>query len=177
MISVNAFCASQMIPPNWARCNGRSVEVIDSSCDSDSSVKGGYFRLKLVRPAALRNPPSRVDHRLRHHMEGPALLGQNHLVHGALPLFRADHPLLQVSLNHCIFLQCQQSFAVSFKRAVTLDGASIGLWKYVTPDWNKLLHSETWIDSATQIFFAYRDGNQNQDRKDDGFVQIDRMDI
>ena len=176
-----------MIPPNWARCNGRSVEVIDSSCDSDSSVKGGYFRLKLVRPAALRNPPSRVDHRLRHHMEGPALLGQNHLVHGALPLLRADHPLLQVSLNDCIsllviqliadLLVMQITFAVSFKRAVTLDGASIGLWKYVTPDWNKLLHSETWIDSATQIFFAYRDGNQNQDRKDGGFVQIDRMDI
>ena len=69
------------------------------------------------------------------------------------------------------------TFAVSFKRAVTLDGASIGLWKYVTPDWNKLLHSETWIDSATQIFFAYRDGKQNRDRKDGEFVQIDRMDI
>merc|ERR1719422_189385 len=36
---------------------------------------------------------------------------------------------------------------ILFFKAVTLDGASIGLWKYVTPDWNKLLHSETWIDS------------------------------
>ena len=43
-------------------------------------------------------------------------------------------------------------------RAVTLEGASIGLMRYVTPDWSKLGDSETWIDSATQIFFAYSIG-------------------
>ncbi len=43
-------------------------------------------------------------------------------------------------------------------RAVTLEGAGLGLWAYVTPDWSKLLDSETWIDSATQIFFAYSIG-------------------
>merc|ERR1719422_1478317 len=48
--------------------------------------------------------------------------------------------------------------SVLLVRSVTLPGASIGLWKYITPDWDKLTDSETWIDSATQIFFAYSIG-------------------
>jgi SNF family Na+-dependent transporter len=43
-------------------------------------------------------------------------------------------------------------------RAVTLPGALIGLEYYVTIDWPKLLEGRTWIDGATQIFFAYSVG-------------------
>jgi len=43
-------------------------------------------------------------------------------------------------------------------RAITLEGAVDGLLLYITPDWSKLLTSECWIDSATQIFFAYSIG-------------------
>ncbi len=45
-------------------------------------------------------------------------------------------------------------------RAITLEGAGDGLLLYVTPDWSKLFTSECWIDSATQIFFAYSIGEQ-----------------
>jgi SNF family Na+-dependent transporter len=48
-------------------------------------------------------------------------------------------------------------------RAVTLEGAGEGLLLYVTPDWSKLYTSECWIDSATQIFFAYSIGKKNLD--------------
>jgi len=43
-------------------------------------------------------------------------------------------------------------------RALTLPGAFDGLWYYVHVDWSKLLDGETWIDGATQIFFAYSVG-------------------
>jgi len=43
-------------------------------------------------------------------------------------------------------------------RAITLEGAGQGLLLYITPDWSKLYTSECWIDSATQIFFAYSIG-------------------
>ena len=39
-------------------------------------------------------------------------------------------------------------------RAITLDGALDGLAYYVHVDWSKLLEGTTWIDGATQIFFA-----------------------
>ena len=37
-------------------------------------------------------------------------------------------------------------------------GAFEGLWYYVHVDWTKLYDGETWIDGATQIFFAYSIG-------------------
>lgn len=43
-------------------------------------------------------------------------------------------------------------------KAITLEGAGQGLLLYITPDWSKLYTSECWIDSATQIFFAYSIG-------------------
>ena len=43
-------------------------------------------------------------------------------------------------------------------RALTLDGAMDGLAYYVKVDWDKLLVGKTWIDGATQIFFAYSVG-------------------
>jgi len=41
---------------------------------------------------------------------------------------------------------------------VTLEGALDGLAFYVAIDWSKLQHGRTWIDGATQIFFAYSVG-------------------
>ena len=46
--------------------------------------------------------------------------------------------------------------AVLLGRALTLEGAVAGLMYYVTPDWDFLWRGTTWIDGATQIFFAYR---------------------
>ncbi|XP_066261098.1 sodium- and chloride-dependent GABA transporter 1-like isoform X2 [Euwallacea similis] len=43
-------------------------------------------------------------------------------------------------------------------RAITLDGASDGLYYYITPRWETLLTPGPWIDSASQIFFAYSIG-------------------
>ena len=49
--------------------------------------------------------------------------------------------------------------AVLLGRALTLEGAVDGLVYYVTPDWDFLLRGTTWIDGATQIFFAYSVGS------------------
>jgi len=48
--------------------------------------------------------------------------------------------------------------AILLVRAVTLDGAMDGLSYYVAIDWEKLKSGTTWIDGATQIFFAYSVG-------------------
>ncbi len=48
--------------------------------------------------------------------------------------------------------------AILLVRAVTLPGAGAGLLYYVSVDWSKLLEGRTWIDGATQIFFAYSVG-------------------
>ena len=42
---------------------------------------------------------------------------------------------------------------------MTLPGAGDGLLYYVTPDWSYLVKGSTWIDGATQIFFAYSVGS------------------
>jgi hypothetical protein len=55
-------------------------------------------------------------------------------------------------------------------RAITLEGAGEGLLLYVTPDWSKLFTSECWIDSATQIFFAYSIGEQGSTERDRFFA-------
>ena len=48
--------------------------------------------------------------------------------------------------------------AILLCRALTLEGAVDGLIYYVTPKWEKLIEGTTWIDGATQIFFAYSVG-------------------
>jgi len=48
--------------------------------------------------------------------------------------------------------------AILLCRALTLEGAADGLLYYIKPNWSKLLEGSTWIDGATQIFFAYSVG-------------------
>ncbi|TGZ58016.1 hypothetical protein CRM22_009780 [Opisthorchis felineus] len=40
-------------------------------------------------------------------------------------------------------------------RAVSLEGSSIGLRYYITPDWGKLADMTIWSDAGAQIFFSY----------------------
>jgi SNF family Na+-dependent transporter len=69
--------------------------------------------------------------------------------------------ILLVNLCQIVWFTALFPYVVMFSilvRAVTLEGAGDGLLLYVTPDWSKLFTSECWIDSATQIFFAYSIG-------------------
>jgi len=43
-------------------------------------------------------------------------------------------------------------------RALTLEGAVTGLQAYINIDWTYMKKGSTWIDAATQIFFAYSVG-------------------
>jgi len=40
-------------------------------------------------------------------------------------------------------------------KALTLEGASDGLYFLFTPQWDRLMESKVWIDGGTQIFFSY----------------------
>jgi len=48
--------------------------------------------------------------------------------------------------------------SILFMRSITLDGAGLGIYHFFHIKWESFLNSETWIDSATQIFFAYSIG-------------------
>ena len=78
---------------------------------------------------------------------------QDCLVHCFVSLLCHHHSSLQGRLVHLIFID-----PVVVLQAITLEGAGQGLLLYITPDWSKLYTSECWIDSATQIFFAYSIG-------------------
>ena len=40
---------------------------------------------------------------------------------------------------------------ILFMRAITLDGAGLGIYHFFHIKWGSFLNSETWIDSATQV--------------------------
>lgn len=43
-------------------------------------------------------------------------------------------------------------------RAVTLEGAGDGIKYLITPRWESLMNSDTWVEGTTQIFFGYSVG-------------------
>merc|ERR1712117_803285 len=45
--------------------------------------------------------------------------------------------------------------AILCVKALTLEGATNGLAYLYTPQWERLLEAEVWIDGGTQIFFSY----------------------
>ena len=59
--------------------------------------------------------------------------------------------------SHCQVFEQTKSQARS-NLSDKFSGAFDGLWYYVHVDWSKLMDGETWIDGATQIFFAYSVG-------------------
>ena len=85
----------------------------------------------------------------------------------ALPKnFNCEENLQNFTLMMCCFFQIIWFTAlfpyfvmsILLVRAVTLPGAGEGLWYYIKVDWDKLFDGKTWIDGATQIFFAYSVG-------------------
>ena len=97
-----------------------------------------------------------LDRCLPHHRQGTPLLRQDHLVHRPLPLLCHVHPAWTGP-------HIARSWSKPFPRNTLnlsdkFSGAFDGLWYYVHVDWSKLMDGETWIDGATQIFFAYSVG-------------------
>ena len=39
-------------------------------------------------------------------------------------------------------------------RSVTLQGAWIGIWYFIKPDWKKLMEAKVWYEAVTQSFFS-----------------------
>lgn len=40
-------------------------------------------------------------------------------------------------------------------RAMTLEGATEGIWFFISPEWDRLLSPDVWGDASSQIFFSF----------------------